>query len=203
MHPYEDVAPPTLGASYLTADEVAVHVVEATHAGLQAGFHVIGDGASDIVMAGLSQACDMVGDAALRSARHRLEHLEMPAPSHLAVLADLGVVASVQPAFDAAWGGDSGMYATRLGVERARQLNPFAAMLRAGVVLAFGSDAPVTPLDPWGSVRAASRHTHARHSISARAAFAAHTRGGRRAARDETAQPGALLVGASATYAVW
>lgn len=203
VHPYEDVAPPTLGASYLTADEVAVHVVEATHAGLQAGFHVIGDGASDIVMAGLSQACDMVGAAALRSARHRLEHLEMPAPSHLAVLADLGVVASVQPAFDAAWGGDSGMYATRLGVERARQLNPFAAMLRAGVVLAFGSDAPVTPLDPWGSVRAASRHTHARHSISARAAFAAHTRGGRRAARDETAQPGALLVGASATYAVW
>ncbi|MGA1501400.1 MAG: amidohydrolase [Candidatus Nanopelagicales bacterium] len=201
--PYSDLDPPSLGAAYLTADEVAGHVVEATRAGIQAGFHVIGDGASHIVMSGLSQACDALGAAALRSARHRLEHLEMPSASHLATLADLGVVASVQPAFDAAWGGDSGMYATRLGVERARQLNPFAPMLRGGVVLAFGSDAPVTPLDPWGSVRAASRHTQPGHSISSRAAFAAHTRGGRRAARDEGVQPGVLIVGAPATFAVW
>jgi hypothetical protein len=139
----------------------------------------------------------------MRAARHRLEHLEMPDAADLALLADLGVVASVQPAFDAAWGGSEGMYAQRLGAARASTLNPFASMVARGVVLAFGSDAPVTPLDPWGSVRAAAWHTHASHRISVRAAFAAHTRGGRRAARDESLEPGVLAVGAPATYAVW
>jgi len=200
---YADVTPPSHGAAYLSAEEVAAHVAASTLAGQQAGFHVIGDGASAIVTAGLQLAADEVGIEAMRAARHRLEHLEMPSDSQLALLADLGVVASVQPAFDAAWGGSEGMYARRLGVERAATLNPFSAMLARGVVMALGSDAPVTPLDPWGSVRAAAWHRHAPHSISARAAFAAHTRGGRRAARDEGHEPGVLAVGAPATYAIW
>jgi predicted amidohydrolase YtcJ len=112
-------------------------------------------------------------------------------------------VASVQPAFDAAWGGATGMYATRLGAARAATLNPFAAMSAAGVSLAFGSDAPVTPLDPWGSVRAAAFHRTPEQRVSVRAAFAAHTRGGRRAADEERDQPGVLVPGAPATYAIW
>jgi predicted amidohydrolase YtcJ len=32
---------------------------------------------------------------------------------------------------------------------------PLASMLEAGVELAFGSDAPVTPLDPWRGIAAA------------------------------------------------
>ena len=201
--PYADAEPATTGAAYLTAEAVAAHVAASTRARQQAGFHVIGDGATRIVTDGLRQAAAQVGRAALRAARHRLEHLEMPDDEDLRLLADLGVVASVQPAFDAAWGGSDGMYAQRLGVARAATLNPFAPMLARGVVLAFGSDAPVTPLDPWGSVRAAAWHTHRPHRISARAAFAAHTRGGRRAARDEATQPGALVVGAPGTYAIW
>lgn len=201
--PYLDALPPTTGASYLTVDEIAEHVDGATRAGLQAGFHVIGDAATATVVEGLERAATRVGTGAMRAARHRLEHVEMPSPEHLLRLADLGVVASVQPAFDAAWGGPHGMYAQRLGAERAAGLNPFAAMVRAGVALAFGSDAPVTRLDPWGAVRAAAWHTHAPHSISVRAAFAAHTRGGRRAARDEGDQPGVIAVGAPATYAIW
>lgn len=201
--PYADALPATTGAAYLTAEDVAAHVAASTLAGQQAGFHVIGDGATRIVTDGLRQAATQVGRDALRAARHRLEHLEMPDGADLELLADLGVVASVQPAFDAAWGGPGGMYAQRLGVERAATLNPFAPMLALGVVLALGSDAPVTPLDPWGSVRAAAWHTHEGYRISVRAAFAAHTRGGRRAARDEVLQPGVLTVGAPATYAVW
>lgn len=122
---------------------------------------------------------------------------------HIRALADLAVVASVQPAFDAEWGGEHGMYAARLGRARALTLNPFAAMSAAGVCLALGSDAPVTPLDPWGAVRAAAFHRNPHHRVSVRAAFAAHTRGGRRAAREEAAQPGVLSAGAPATYAVW
>lgn len=201
--PYADTATPSLGAAYLDSHEIAAHVVASTLAGQQAGFHVIGDGASEIVCAGLQSAASEVGIAAMRAARHRLEHLEMPCDVQLALLADLGVVASVQPAFDAAWGGPDGMYAQRLGADRAATLNPFSAMLARGVMLALGSDAPVTPLDPWGSVRAAAWHTHGPYGISARAAFAAHTRGGRRAARDEGREPGVLAVGAPATFAVW
>jgi predicted amidohydrolase YtcJ len=107
----------------------------------------------------------------------------------------------VQPAFDAAWGGEDGMYAERLGAERARGLNPFAAMTRAGVPLVLGSDSPVTPLDPWGAVRAAAFHRTPAHRISARAAFHAHTRGGWRAVGRDDA--GVLVPGAPADYAVW
>lgn len=201
--PYADAQPLTTGAAYLSEEEVAAHVEASTLAGQQAGFHVIGDGAARIVAAGLRRAAERVGPDAIRAARHRLEHLEMPSDDDLALLADLGVVSSVQPAFDAAWGGPEGMYAQRLGPARAATLNPFAPMLARGVVLALGSDAPVTPLDPWGSVRAAAWHTHPPFRISVRAAFAAHTRGGRRAARDEAREPGTLVVGAPATYAVW
>ncbi len=65
------------GHLYLTADEVAAHVVACTDAGLQAGFHVIGDRAVAEVVAGFEQAAEKVGAEAVRSARHRLEHLEM------------------------------------------------------------------------------------------------------------------------------
>src|SRR3712207_9263777 len=73
-------------------------------------------------------------------------------------LAAWGMVASVQPAFDAAWGGDAGMYAARLGVDLALDTNPFADLADAGVALALGSDAPVTPLAPWGGGHAAAAH---------------------------------------------
>lgn len=201
-HPYDD-DPATSGASYLSVQEVADHIIGATGTGMQAGFHVIGDAASQTVVDGLMAAQEVVGKEALRQARHRLEHLEMPTPTQWRVLADLGVVASVQPGFDAAWGGPHGMYARRLGPERAAMMNPFASMLADGVALAFGSDAPVTAIDPWGWVRAAVWHSHAPQGISARAAFAASTRGGRRAARDEHVRPGVIALGAPADYAVW
>jgi predicted amidohydrolase YtcJ len=125
----------------------------------------------------------------------------MPAPEHLPVLARLAVVASVQPAFDRLWGGDVGMYAERLGLPRALSLNPFAALAAAGVVLALGSDSPVTPLDPWGSVRAAVRHRTPGSEVDLVTAFEAHTRGGWRAAGRDA--DGVVSVGAPATFAVW
>ena len=93
------------------------------------------------------------------------------------------------------------MYQTRLGAERGLTLNPFAAMLSAGVALAFGSDAPVTPLGPWDAVRAASHHKTGEQAISARAAFTAHTRGGWRAAA--RSDGGVIAPGEPADLAVW
>jgi predicted amidohydrolase YtcJ len=93
------------------------------------------------------------------------------------------------------------MYAARLGTERAAGMNRFAELASAGVPLAFGSDSPVTPLDPWGSVRAAAYPHEPSAAISVRAAFAAHTRAGWRAAgRDNE---GVLAPGMPATFAVW
>ncbi len=171
--PYADAA--HTGTAYLDAGAVAAHVVACTEAGLQAGFHAIGDAAVTAVVEGVRAAAEKVGLARIRAARHRVEHAEMLTPRPSPASPSWALIASVQPAFDALWGGADGMYAQRLGAERARTLNPFAALLRSGVPLAFGSDSPVTPLDPWGTVRAAAFHHTPEHRISVRAAFTAHT----------------------------
>ncbi|SEM24111.1 amidohydrolase [Streptacidiphilus jiangxiensis] len=197
--PYTDAE--HTGASYIGAEQIAEHVRACTEAGLQAGFHAIGDGALGALVEGVRAVAAELGLERVRALRHRVEHAELLTPEQIAALAELGLTASVQPAFDAFWGGGSGMYVDRLGAERARTMNPYAALLRAGVPLAFGSDAPVTPLDPWGTVRAAAFHRTPEHRISARAAFTAHTRGGWRAlGRDDA---GTLVPGAPASLAVW
>ncbi|WP_422646869.1 amidohydrolase [Actinoalloteichus caeruleus] len=191
------------GLSYLDADQIARHLVACSRHGLQAGFHVIGDAATSAVVRGFELAEDVLGLPALVAGRHRLEHLEMVDAHQAAQLARWGVVASMQPNFDAAWGGSEGMYAARLGAERAAGLNPFAMLAAAGVTLAFGSDTPVTPVDPWSAVRAAVHHRTPGSGISPRAAFTAHTRGGWRAAGQADDLLGTLVPGAPATYAVW
>lgn len=197
--PYAD--DPHTGTAHLDAARIAAHVTACTEAGLQAGFHAIGDAAVTAVVDGIRAAAGTLGLDRIRAARHRVEHAEMLTPETIAAFAELGLTASVQPAFDAAWGGPEGMYAERLGAERAATLNPYAALLRAGVPLAFGSDSPVTPLDPWGTVRAAAHHRTPEHRISVRAGFTAHTRGGWRAVGRDDA--GLLVPGAPADYAVW
>ncbi|MFE2757890.1 amidohydrolase [Actinosynnema sp. NPDC059335] len=199
--PYADAD--TTGALYLDAAAIAGHLVACTRAGLQAGFHVIGDAAVAEVVDGFRRAAEVVGVPALAARRHRLEHLEMVTGGQAEVLASFGAVASVQPLFDRAWGGPEGMYAQRLGVGRGTALNPFSRLAAAGMVLALGSDAPVTPVDPWAAVKAAVRHRTEGHGISPRAAFTAHTRGGWRAAGVDDGLTGTLQPGAPATYAVW
>ncbi|WP_253826381.1 amidohydrolase [Prauserella aidingensis] len=199
--PYADAD--TTGNRYLDADEIADHIALCTDAGLQAGFHVIGDAGVAEVVEGFRLAEKQVGRRALVGAKHRLEHVEMIDAQQADVLAGFNVAASMQPLFDGSWGGTDGMYAARLGADRAAALNPFATLAAAGVPLAFGSDAPVTPFAPWESVRAAVHHRTPGSGISPRAAFNAHTRGGHRAAGVQDGVTGALVPGAPAHYAIW
>lgn len=197
--PYADSN--STGYLYLDAEEIASHLIFCTERGLQAGFHVIGDRALDEVIAGLRAAEQTVGRSALAASRHRLEHVEMPSVAAIRTLAHLGVTASVQPAFDATWGGPGGLYEQRLGRFRAEGMNPFATLADAGVGLAFGSDSPVTPLAPWAGVRAAVHHNNPDERLKPQVAFAAATTGGHSAARRDG--HGVLAPGKPATYAVW
>jgi predicted amidohydrolase YtcJ len=200
--PYAD-APHTCGNTYLDHDAIAAHVDACTAASIAAGFHAIGDAAVSAVVDAIARAVDRHGVAAVARCGHRLEHLEMITARQAAKLGSWGVIASVQPNFDALWGGDTGMYAQRLGIDRARLLNPLALLASQGVPLAFGSDTPVTSMNPWASIRAAADHHTPGSAVSVRAGFAAATRGAWRAGGVRDGVAGTLVPGAPASYAVW
>lgn len=196
------VGPPiSVGNQYFDATTVRDHVVATSSANMPAGFHVIGDAACATVVKGLQEAARTVSVPTMRALGHRLEHAEMLGDEQVAALAELGITASMQPMFDELWGGPGGMYEQRLGPERVRGMNRFADLVSAGVLVAFGSDAPVTRLGPWQAVRAAMAHSNPDQRLSARAAFNAHTRGGWRAIGRTDA--GSLEPGAAAHYAIW
>ncbi|TCJ32339.1 amidohydrolase [Parafrankia sp. BMG5.11] len=200
--PYTD-QPTHRGQLHRDADDVRDTVLDAVAAGLQTGFHAIGDAALDTVLDGVRAAAARVGTATINAGTHRVEHAELLHPEQITAMARLGLVASVQPAFDARYGGPDGLYTRRLGTDRASAMNPFAALHRAGVVLALSSDSPVTPLDPWGAVHAAATHHTPSARISGAAAFTAATRGGWLAARAGADGAGRITVGAPATFAIW
>lgn len=205
--PYTDAAS-SCGARYLDDEVITAHLLACTRAGIQAGFHAIGDDAVGAVARGLRRAAEALGGtgrgtAMLARCAHRIEHAEMPTPQDIATFAESGCVASVQPLFDAAWGGADGMYVQRLGADRARGMNPFAALAAAGVTLALGSDSPVTQAQPWAAVRAAAHHRTRGSGLLPLAALAAHAAGGRRAARAADPAAGTITVGAPADLAVF
>jgi predicted amidohydrolase YtcJ len=75
---------------------------------------------------------------------HRIEHVQLLHPDDVERLAPLGVVASVQPVhLQTDWAT-----ANKVWGERARLTYAFRSLLDAGTVLAFGSDAPVAPMNP-------------------------------------------------------
>lgn len=199
--PYHD-RPDTAGTLRFSTGQLVHHVRTCTLAGIQAGFHVIGNAAVAQAIYAVEAVAAELGRPAVRACRHRLEHVELIDHVDVDRMRDLAMVASVQPSFDAAWGGDAGMYAERLGVERALAANPFAGFSDGGVALALGSDAPVTPLDPWGGVHAAVDHRTPGSGLRPFDAFDAATHGGWYAARAEHAG-GPLAVGAPAHLALW
>ncbi len=191
---------PGRGAQYLDLDQVTEHLRACTERGVSGGFHCIGDAGVATAVEGLRRVEQQLGAARVRAARHRLEHVEMVAAVDLPVLARLGVTASVQPGFDAAWGGPDELYAQRLG-PRATTMNPFAAMVRAGVPVAFGTDAPVTPVAGWAMVRDAVHHSRPAERLDVATAFACATVGGHVAAGD--AEAGTLRPGSLDHLAIW
>ncbi len=201
--PYEDH--PTSGSLEFDDHTLVELFTEATHAGVQVAIHAIGDAALDqaircwtTVVAGLP---DHLPDA-VRRLRHRIEHAEVLRIDQLERIVDLGLVVSAQPVFETLWGQPGGLYERRLGVERAGLTNPYRALADRGVPLAFGSDANVTPIDPWEMVFAAEHRSRAQHEITRLEAVSASTLGGRHAARQER-WVGVLRAGMRADLCAW
>lgn len=198
LEPYLDA--PGRGYGYLSAEEIAQHVIASTRAGLQAGGHVIGDAALHTMAEGFRRAAEVVGREAMIAAKHRWEHVELPDAEVLATMADLGIWASVQPAFDGLWGGTDNMYAARLGEARALATVPLRSMMDAGVRLALGSDSPVTRMDPWQAVQYAVWHHNPDERLTVAEAVEAHTAGGYDLAGRAG---GSLRIGGPASVVVW
>ncbi|MFJ2621750.1 amidohydrolase [Glutamicibacter sp. NPDC087344] len=190
------------GTLSLSREQLTSHLVACSQHGIQAAFHVIGDGALDTLLDAFDAAAEQIGTAKLQMCRHRIEHAEMVDEASRQRLLQYSIMVSMQPVFDAAWGAADGMYATRLG-ERAAGMNNLSAMLSSGVPLVLGSDAPVTEVDGWKIVRAAMNMANPEARISARAAFLAQTRSTYRAMGENNPLAGQLVIGAPATFAVW
>jgi predicted amidohydrolase YtcJ len=86
------------------------------------------------------------------SAGDRIEHAAVVPPGYPERLAALDVAVVTQPGFIAARGDDY-----RRDIETAERawLYPCASLIRAGVTVAAGTDAPFGPADPWRCIAAA------------------------------------------------
>ncbi len=154
-------------------------------AGIQVGVHAIGDRAIGQALRCARRAVRAVGHAPFAACRHRIEHVELLGSDGADRMAELGLAAGVQPAFDAAWGRPDGMYEHRLGSRRAKSMNPFADLWRRGVPMGGSSDSSVTPLNPWHGVAAAVHHHRASQRLGLPVALELFTLGGRVLARQE------------------
>jgi predicted amidohydrolase YtcJ len=166
--------------------ELRRRVRRAVESGLQVATHAIGDRANRVVLdayAAAARECD----APVR--RPRLEHAQVLAPDDRPRLAALGGMASVQPTHATS---DMGWVEDRLGPDRLTGAYAWKQLHDTGATLAFGSDAPVEPLDPLLGLHAAvTRQTPDGHPeggwrpaerLSRAAALRAHTLGAATAA---------------------
>jgi predicted amidohydrolase YtcJ len=158
------------GVLAVPLDELTALLRRARDVGFVPVVHAIGDAAVTIAL----DAFEAAGVAG------RMEHAQLIAAADLARFAPLGVTASVQPAHlldDRAVAGEH--WPGRTG-----RAYPFRSLLEADGTLAFGSDAPVAPLDPWRALRAAVDRAlpgeepwHPEQRIPLEAALDASTRG--------------------------
>lgn len=151
--------PGNLGRLYLSDSELESFLREADAEGLQTAVHAIGDRAVNQVVTCYEQF--LAGNPL----RHRVEHAELLDTDLIARIARLGLVLGVQPAFEHYWGGPGGMYEQRLG-DRYVMTNPYRKLLDAGVPIAGGSDAPITPISPELGVRSATTRAVAGHNLT-------------------------------------
>jgi predicted amidohydrolase YtcJ len=144
--------PGNKGAPLYSAEEMNAIVARADAHGLQISTHAIGDG-------GVRRTLDAYENAALkngkRDSRHRIEHIELIHPDDIPRLAQLGVVASLQPIAGVGVPGN----AIEPILSRVGKNLPYAyawqTIRETSAAVAFSSDWPVAPLDPFVGIQSA------------------------------------------------
>ncbi|WP_132124306.1 amidohydrolase [Actinocrispum wychmicini] len=158
------------GLLELPFDELVPLMAKASGNGISPAVHAIGDHANTIALDAFAE----VGCAG------RIEHAQLVRPEDLPRFAELGVVAGVQPAHQP----DDRDVADQHWSGRTADAFPYAALLAAGATLEIGSDAPVSPLDPWDGIASAVTRTddtrppwHPEQAIPLTVALAAASKG--------------------------
>jgi predicted amidohydrolase YtcJ len=159
-----------VGAPNHTSPELAGLLDHAHRHGLEVATHAIGDHA----LADALTAYDVTGAAG------SIEHVQLVRRDAVSRMARLNLRASVQPAHLL----DDRDVTEELWPDRTERCFAFRWMLDDGVRLALGSDAPVSPLDPWLAISAAVHRSaddrpawHAEQALTPREALAASVDG--------------------------
>ena len=167
-HPYADGS--GSGAPNQSPAELRALMTRATEHGLETAIHAIGDAACHDVLAAYEET----------GARGSMEHAQLMTRADVALMGRLGVRASVQPAHLL----DDRDVTELIWPDRADRCFPLRWMVEDGVPMAFGSDAPVSPLDPWLAIAAAVHRSaddrpawHGEQALTPREALAASVDG--------------------------
>jgi len=166
------------GYLYFSREELSSFVNGAHGSGLQVACHAIGDRAISLFLDCLESVIRKSNSPVRNEFRHRIEHFELASVPDIRRAADLGIVLSMQPAFETAWGGPGAMYESRLGERRMMLTNRFRTISEAGAVIAGGSDSDVTPLAPLSGIAALLDLPNESERIGAYEAISVFTRNG-------------------------
>jgi hypothetical protein len=149
--PYEG-EPGNYGIVVMDKEEMMEKASQASVHGLSVAVHAIGDRANHDVLDVFEAVRQEEASRNMRGVmRHRIEHVQLLNPDDLNRLAQLNVIASMQPIHATS---DMDMADSYWG-QRARYSYAWRTMLASGATLVFGSDAPVELIQPLPGIHAA------------------------------------------------
>lgn len=125
-------------------DEV---VARAAAAGIAVAIHAIGDRAVQVALDAIAPTRRTAPQL-----RQKIEHIQLVREDDLGRFGELGIVASMQPIHATS---DRDLADRYWGPRRTPRAYPWRTLRDRGAVLAFGSDAPVEPIDPLLGIHAA------------------------------------------------
>lgn len=150
LEPYEG-QPDNTGIVVTPPDELWSLITGAAEAGFPISVHAIGDRAVREVLDVMAEWQTTRNQTPHLTMPQRIEHVQVMHPADLDRLAAHDIVASVQPVhLQSDW-----RTADRVWGRRGRYAYAFRSLLNRGTALAFGSDAPVAPLNPMMGIHAA------------------------------------------------
>ncbi len=133
------------GLSYVDRDLLAAAVTQLDAHGFQVHMHAIGDRAVRNALDAVEAARHTNGPT---DNRHHVAHIQIIQPEDISRFEQLNVIANCQPYWAQSEPQMDELTIPFIGQDRAELQYPFADLIRAGTVLAGGSDWPVTTANP-------------------------------------------------------